>query len=77
MKHICSNCGTIGKPKTIVKGTFLIEVVLWLFLIVPGIIYTLWRVSTKYKGCSTCDSKNIVPLDSPRGKELNLKYSKT
>ena len=73
MKHICSNCGTIGKPKTIVKGTFLIEVFLWLFLIVPGIIYTIWRVSTKYKGCST----NIVPLNSPRGKELNLKYSKT
>ena len=75
MQYICSDCGSSGKPKKITKGIFLIELLLWLFLLLPGIVYTLWRKSSQFKGCDTCGSKNIVPIDTPRGKELIKKYS--
>ena len=75
MQYICSDCGSSGKPEKITKGSFLIELLLWLFLLLPGIVYTLWRKSSQFKGCHICGSKNIVLIDTPRGKELIRKYS--
>jgi hypothetical protein len=62
----CTVCGHTGKPKTVTRGSFLIEVVLWLALIVPGVIYSLWRLTTRHKCCAKCGSTLIVPTDSPR-----------
>jgi hypothetical protein len=62
----CTVCGHTGKPKTVTRGSFLIEVVLWLALIVPGVIYSLWRLTTRHKACERCGSTHIVPTDSPR-----------
>jgi hypothetical protein len=67
---ICANCGTIGEPVTITKGSFIIELFLWICLIVPGIVYSLWRLTTRGKACRSCRSTNIIPLDSPMGKKL-------
>lgn len=67
---ICSNCGTIGKPKTLTKGSFFIELILWIFLIIPGIIYSIWRLTTRTKVCSFCKAENMVSLNSPVGKSL-------
>lgn len=67
---ICTSCGTMGKPKTITKGSFLVEIILWLFFLVPGLIYTLWRLTTKTRGCRSCGASTMVPLDSPLGQKL-------
>lgn len=72
---ICVSCGSVGRPKVITKGSFILEVVLWLFFIVPGVIYSVWRLASKYQACPSCGSKEIVPLDSPRGRELASKYA--
>lgn len=64
----CNNCGTVGSPRTRTKGSFLIEVFLWLMLIVPGIIYSLWRLTTKEKVCPGCGAPNMLPLDSPKAR---------
>jgi ribosomal protein S27AE len=64
----CPNCGTIAKPKTLTKGSFLIEVFLWLLLIVPGLIYSLWRMTSKAKVCPGCGNPNMIPTDSPMAK---------
>ena len=40
----CTNCGTVAEPKKHTPGTFLTEAVLWLFLIIPGLIYSVWRI---------------------------------
>ena len=74
---ICSNCGTIGTPKTITKGSIMIEIVLWIFSIVPGIIYSIWRLTTRAKACRSCGAENMLPLNSPMGKKLknDLKQS--
>jgi ribosomal protein S27AE len=72
---ICSNCGTIGKLKKITKGSFFIEVILWLCLIIPGVIYSIWRLTTKHKVCSVCGSGNLIPLNSPAGLRLQKKQA--
>lgn len=68
---VCARCGTVGKPKQRARGSFGVEVVMWLLLIVPGIIYSAWRsFSGTIKTCRACRSEELVPLDSPRGKQL-------
>jgi hypothetical protein len=71
---ICTACGSATKPKTITKGSTLIELILWLCFIVPGIIYSIWRLSSRYSACRACGSKNIVPLDTPVGRGLAQTY---
>jgi hypothetical protein len=76
-KLICSACGHIGSSKTAVKGSILIEIVLWLCFIIPGIIYSLWRSSSRYKTCPKCGGTNLIPLDSPIGQKLLADQDKT
>ena len=47
----CVTCGTTGRPKRVTRGSLLIELVLWLCFIVPGLIYSLWRLSTRHTAC--------------------------
>ena len=61
----CTHCGTQAKPKKKTPGSFLIELFLWCFFIVPGLIYSLWRVSNKKQVCPTCGAEHMVPLSSP------------
>lgn len=68
--HVCTQCGVRVKPKTFTKGSFAIEIILWLCLIVPGLIYTIWRSSTRYTGCPDCKTQTMVKADSPIGKQL-------
>jgi hypothetical protein len=67
---VCAQCGNVGYPKKITKGSFLIEVVLWLCFIFPGIIYSLWRISSRYSACPSCKAPHMVALDSPIGRKL-------
>jgi hypothetical protein len=72
---VCATCGTTGKTKVITKGSILIEIVLWLCFLIPGVIYSIWRHTTRVDGCRTCGSNELVPTDSPRGKELIQSYN--
>ncbi len=62
----CPNCGTIGTPKKVTKGSILIEIVLWLFMILPGLLYSLWRLSTRHSACPSCGAPNMIPANSPK-----------
>lgn len=64
IKH-CMTCGTDATPSSAVKGSFLIEIILWACFIVPGLIYSVWRVSSRYQACPDCGSIAIVPNQSP------------
>lgn len=74
---ICANCGFCGNSKMAVRGSLAMEIVLWLMFIVPGVIYSIWRLTTKQQVCPQCDAPNMVPPDSPRGKQLTAQLSKT
>lgn len=71
---ICQNCGNSGIPVRFTKGSLLIEIVLWICFIVPGLIYSLWRLTTRQDVCRACSSAQLVPLDSPVGKRLRADF---
>ena len=73
-KKICPNCGTIASPRLQTQGSFIFEVLLWLLFILPGLIYTMWRRCSRKYVCPRCGALNMVPLDSPRGKILQLQF---
>lgn len=69
-QSICTACGFVGKPKKITKGSILVEIILWLLFLIPGLIYSIWRLSTKYVACPNCKSQTMIPVDSPNGQRL-------
>jgi len=64
----CQSCGSVGRPKTRVKGSFWIEVLLWFCFFVPGLIYSIWRPTTKEQVCPVCGTPNMIPVDSPKAR---------
>lgn len=68
--YICTSCGFSGKPQRKVKGSILIEIVLWLFFILPGIIYSVWRLTSNISVCPKCGNTTMIPMDSPVGQKL-------
>jgi len=87
-RFICSNCGYIGKPESEMVGCFLALAfwalaALFLFLFLPvGIICLVLAIAyTVYSmvphgaanSCPKCKAKNMVPEDTPKGKELLAK----
>lgn len=68
--YICGNCGTIGQPSSVTKGSIWIEIILWLCCLFPGIIYSVWRLTTRTKACPSCKATNIMPINSPMGTKL-------
>jgi hypothetical protein len=72
-RMICQRCGTIARPKDRTKGSAALEVFLWLCFLLPGLIYTAMRSISKAKVCPACASTELVPLDSPVGRELRAK----
>jgi ribosomal protein L40E len=61
----CKACGNVGHPKTHTRGSFWIEVVLWICLIIPGVCYSLWRLTSRQKVCRYCKSPDLIPVNSP------------
>lgn len=61
----CMTCGADGEGATRTRGSIGIEVVLWLCFLVPGLIYSLWRLSSRRQVCATCGSESIVPYSAP------------
>lgn len=61
----CATCGHQGKGKTRTRGSLMVEIVLWLCFLIPGLIYSIWRQSSKHKVCASCGSSTLVPLSSP------------
>lgn len=69
-KKLCLRCHAVDTPKRDIRGSLLIEIVLWLCFILPGLIYSIWRTSSSNKVCRNCGSKEMIPIDSPRAREV-------
>jgi len=74
---ICTQCGFVGNPRRRVKGNVLIELILWLCFIVPGLIYSLWRLTSRYSTCPNCGHSTMIPIDSPMGQKLIKEVSQS
>ena len=74
---ICTTCGAqTDMPQSTARGSFAIEVVLWLALIIPGLLYSLWRQSTRRKVCPTCGTATLILADTPDGRKRAEQLSK-
>ena len=58
----CPNCKYEGRGEFKTKGSFAVEVILWLLLLVPGLIYSVWRLSNKRWVCPQCNFNHVVKL---------------
>ena len=67
--RFCPACGGIGEPQRENRGTFVVELLLWL-LCIPGIIYSYWRRSTKIEKCAYCSKTGVLPVNSPEAKQI-------
>lgn len=64
---VCTRCHTVDSPIRKNRGSFLLEVVLWLCFLLPGLIYSVWRFTTKHDACRHCGSYEVVSTSSTRG----------
>jgi hypothetical protein len=67
---ICKNCGTAFIGQRALPGNGWIELVLWLAYLVPGLIYSIWRRSSRKPTCASCGSRDLVDASTPVGKQL-------
>lgn len=63
--YYCKNCDENVNGKKITPGYFLIEVILWFFFIIPGLIYSIWRIGNKKVVCERCGWQYLKKLTSP------------
>lgn len=64
----CPQCGTVSNGCRHVPGSILIELLLWLCFLIPGIIYSVWRLSSAKKACPSCNAPGLIPVTSPRAR---------
>lgn len=64
-KMHCMNCGTEAEPKTNTRGSMGMEIILWLCFLVPGLIYSIWRLNAKEQVCPACKSNKLIPTNTP------------
>jgi len=63
----CPTCGTVAPPRSFTKGSFVYELALWICFLLPGVLYSIWRLTSRTKGCPACRS-TMIPLDSPKAR---------
>jgi hypothetical protein len=66
---VCTQCGYHGRAKSITRGSIFIEIILWLCLLIPGLIYSIWRLTTRRDGCAQCGGA-VIPENTPRAKRI-------
>ena len=62
----CTACGHQGKPESDTPGSIWIEVVLWLCFLIPGLIYSIWRLNKRHDVCTSCGRGDLIPANSPK-----------
>jgi len=63
----CIDCGSSFQPRLgPARGNGWIEIVMYFFMILPGVMYSIWRRSGSGKReCTVCGSSRAVPFASP------------
>ncbi len=70
---VCRSCGRYASvPGQRMPGNLVLEVLLWLFYLIPGIIYSVWRRqdSNAVKFCVGCNGTDLLPVVTTEGQEV-------
>jgi len=62
-QYFCTNCKAYSANARN-KGSGWIELILYFFYIVPGIIYSIWRRTGNAKQCPTCKQATLISAAS-------------
>lgn len=65
----CKHCGAVSRPrvKTVKEGSALVAILLLLLMILPGLLYFIFRMRTdSFWVCGECGRRGgLIPTDSP------------
>ena len=64
----CLRWGGSGDPISKVSGSLVIELLCWMFFILPGVVYTISRYVNRVKVCPCCKGVDLIPYNSPAAK---------
>jgi len=80
VKIVCPSCDYVGEAVELPKGSRKKEIILWCCLLVPGMLYTMWRQSRdgRYLGCALFLEGGVRALKRKDWKDLepSVKVSK-
>lgn len=76
-EYHCMECGAEEVPKKETPGYFILELFLWCMIFVPGMIYSVWRVSARKNVCPVCRSPRIITLKQHRIIEARKKLNES
>jgi len=66
----CTTCNTVGPAPFSMRGSVIVELVLWCCGLLPGLLYSWWRSTTSTRRCKVCGSTAVIPLSSPRAQAV-------
>jgi hypothetical protein len=61
----CRNCGITTSPVRHMPGSFGVELLLWLCFLLPGLVYSAWRLTAVQNVCPDCGAPHMIPINSP------------
>jgi hypothetical protein len=73
--RFCGDCGSEGTPNFETRGSIFIELVLWLCFLVPGLVYSLWRLTSKRRVCASCGGERLLPPESPMAQKMRAELA--
>ena len=71
LTYVCRQCAYTGKPEMFKKGTLKMEIILWCCLIIPGIIYSIWRRVGATPICPKCHYGPMMTSKSNLGYRMS------
>jgi hypothetical protein len=79
---VCGCCHTVGDFSRTTPGSFGVEFLLysaslvaalllgfWISFLIP-LVYSAWRLAGRRPRCGECGSAEVIPVSSPKGREL-------
>lgn len=60
------------RPVSITPGSLRVEFVLWICFLIPGFIYALWRIISRYKDVLCVEPRIRSPHQEGQGREFEI-----
>jgi hypothetical protein len=68
---ICDVCGFVGPSRIPRKrGSALLERLIWIAFLFPGIFYSYWRRTDRSPECPKCGARALTPFDTEEGQAM-------
>ena len=65
-EYVCEACGFLGRPERELRGSGVVELVLLLCGILPGVVYGIWRHRGPLHLCPRC-RREVISAESSAG----------